>query len=164
MTTTPVAGTDRSTIGRVSSRLREFSGRAEPATSAPEPSRVHRKPRSRHVLIVEDNDAIAALMAARLVQAGHTVDRASHAFEGWRLAQSNPPDAVLCDIELPGPSGWMLIDLFRSDPTLSEVGVMVMSSGGDAWSRANAEGCNYGFLDKTVPLDAATAALAWLAA
>jgi DNA-binding response OmpR family regulator len=57
------------------------------------------------VLIVEDNHDGADSLALVLRQYGHQVRVAYTGPAGVREALDDPPDAVLCDINLPGQSG-----------------------------------------------------------
>ena len=58
-----------------------------------------------NVLIIEDNHDGADSLAAVLRRYGHQVRVAYTGPAGVREALDDPPDAVLCDINLPGQSG-----------------------------------------------------------
>ena len=58
-----------------------------------------------HILIVEDEPAIAELVAMNLRHDGHQVSIAGHADEAQRSVQSELPDLVLLDWMLPGEPG-----------------------------------------------------------
>ena len=57
------------------------------------------------VLIIEDNHDGADSLALLLRHYGHTVRVAYTGPAGVRAALDDPPDAILCDINLPGQSG-----------------------------------------------------------
>jgi CheY-like chemotaxis protein len=58
-----------------------------------------------NVLIIEDNHDGADTLAVVLRQYGHQVRVAYTGPAGVRAALDDPPDAILCDINLPGQSG-----------------------------------------------------------
>jgi CheY-like chemotaxis protein len=61
--------------------------------------------RTLDVLIIEDNHDGADSLALLLRQYGHTARAAYTGPAGVRAALDDPPDVVLCDINLPGQSG-----------------------------------------------------------
>lgn len=61
-----------------------------------------------HVLIVEDDPTISRLIASTLRQAGHNVSVAANGKTAERLFVSNPADAAVIDIMLPGLDGRQL--------------------------------------------------------
>ncbi len=63
-----------------------------------------------HVLVVEDDDGIAAPLVASLRAAGHEASRAATAAEARVATQAQPPDLVLLDLGLPDADG---VDLCR---------------------------------------------------
>jgi signal transduction histidine kinase len=59
----------------------------------------------RDVLVIEDNDDVADLLALWLKEMGHTVAVARTGPEGIELVESTKPRFVLCDVGLPGMDG-----------------------------------------------------------
>ena len=57
------------------------------------------------VLIVEDDETIAAFVAKGLREAGFAVDHAPDGREGLDMALANPYDAAIVDVMLPGLDG-----------------------------------------------------------
>jgi diguanylate cyclase (GGDEF)-like protein len=57
------------------------------------------------ILLVEDNRAVAALMAARLASFGHKVNLAENGQLAFDKFRESPPDLVLMDIEMPLMNG-----------------------------------------------------------
>ena len=80
------------------------------------------------ILLVEDDDTLAGLLAQQLEAHGHAVQTVNSAeAAAQELASGLRPSLVLLDINLPGDSGWGLL---RRGP-LSEPGappVVVMSA------------------------------------
>ncbi len=88
---------------------------------APEPRapvRAQRSPRPserRRVLIVEDNDDAAHSLEDLLALAGHDVRVASDGHAGLSLARAFQPEVILCDLGLPGMSGFEFAKALRAD-------------------------------------------------
>jgi two-component system OmpR family response regulator len=58
-----------------------------------------------HVLLVEDDDELAARISSGLAQAGFVVDRASDGDDGLELALQPQMDVIVLDLGLPGRPG-----------------------------------------------------------
>jgi DNA-binding response OmpR family regulator len=81
------------------------------------------------VLVVEDDDQIADLLALYLGQAGFAVARAGDGYGGLRLAAERDPALVVVDIGLPGGiDGLEVCRRLRAD---SDVPVLVLTARGD---------------------------------
>jgi PAS domain S-box-containing protein len=85
----------------------EAARRSAPAAEAPRSG-------GRLVLVVDDNEDAADSLAEMLRLLGHTVDVAYDGPSAVALARSRPPDAVLCDIGLPGMSGYEVARQLRA--------------------------------------------------
>jgi two-component system OmpR family response regulator len=66
------------------------------------------------ILVVEDDDKIAAFVVKGLKQAGFAVDRATNGEDGLHLALTEPYDVAVIDVMLPKLDGLSLIDRLRS--------------------------------------------------
>lgn len=58
-----------------------------------------------NIVLVEDNDDSADILAMWIESQGHKVSVARNGLEGFGLVQTTRPDVVLCDIGLPGMDG-----------------------------------------------------------
>lgn len=58
------------------------------------------------ILVIDDIDAITDLMKSALTQFGHAVLTALSGEEGIEIFRDNPADVVICDLGMPGMSGW----------------------------------------------------------
>jgi CheY-like chemotaxis protein len=87
----------------------------EPAASQ---SRLHqaaqRRNTARHVLVVDDNQDAAESLAEIVKLYGHTAEVACDGPTAIEKARSHPPDVVLCDIGLPGMSGYEVAKALRA--------------------------------------------------
>ena len=93
------------------------------------------------ILVVEDESAIAELIAINLRHAGHEVTVATTADTAQRVVDAELPDLVLLDWMLPGESGLQLARRWRAAPRTREMPLIMLTARAD-------EG------DKVVGLDA----------
>jgi CheY-like chemotaxis protein len=109
---------------------------------------------ARRVLVIEDNVDAAEMLSELLRLEGHTVDIAYDGVVGIRMARDLVPDIVLCDLGLPGASGYDVARELRRDDALRAT-VLVALSGYAAKEdvdRARAAGFDQ-HLPKPVDLD-----------
>ncbi|MBV8380439.1 MAG: response regulator transcription factor [Paucibacter sp.] len=64
----------------------------------------------RRILCIEDDPETAALLNEDLCERGYAVTHARDGHEGLSAVLRDPPDLVLCDINLPSLSGFELLD------------------------------------------------------
>jgi two-component system cell cycle response regulator len=80
------------------------------------------------ILVVEDNGPNRELVTYLLTAFGHTAEAARNGAEGWRRAQAEPFDLVLCDVLLPGADGFELARRMKSDPALAGVPLLAVTA------------------------------------
>lgn len=80
-----------------------------------------------HILIVEDDPDLAAVVGAYLEGRGHVVDFAQDGPMGFKLAQSKKPDALVLDLMLPGLDGLDLCRRLREGPN-AQVPVLMLTA------------------------------------
>jgi PAS domain S-box-containing protein len=83
--------------------------------------------RSVRVLVVEDNHDVAESLAQVVELLGHDVEIARDGPAALAKAHESPPDIVLCDIGLPGMSGFDVARAFRADPELRRVRLVAVT-------------------------------------
>jgi DNA-binding response OmpR family regulator len=71
-----------------------------------------------HILVVEDEAAVARGLQYALSQEGWTVDLARSAEEALSLVQAHAPDLAILDVRLPGMSGFDLCRELRRTMTM----------------------------------------------
>jgi DNA-binding response OmpR family regulator len=86
----------------------------------------------RMVLIVEDEEAIAAPLTEALGREGFRTETAGTLADGLRIAREQRPDLVLLDVMLPDGSGFELLRELRSD---GRVPVIMLTARGDEADR-----------------------------
>jgi DNA-binding response OmpR family regulator len=79
------------------------------------------------VLVIEDDDAVRTVLALTLLDEGYSVRQAADTAEAMAILGVWRPDAILLDIELPGPDGWAFRRQQRAVPGAATVPVIVVS-------------------------------------
>lgn len=91
------------------------------------------------ILVVEDQDSIRHMIEALVVARGYEVTAVASGAKAIDVATTQPPDAVLLDLMLPGQyDGFEVCKRLRSDPTTRTIPVVVISALDDDNSRAKA--------------------------
>jgi two-component system phosphate regulon response regulator PhoB len=80
------------------------------------------------ILIVEDEPAIAELIALHLRHEGHEVRRAADAAEAAERVREALPDLVVLDWMLPGESGVALARRWRADARTRELPIIMLTA------------------------------------
>lgn len=107
------------------------------------------------VLIVEDNNLNLRLFSEILRCEGFAIDTATNGPEAVAQAQRLVPDLILLDIQLPGLSGFEVLDQLRALPSLDAVPVVAVTAFASETDqrRVRAHGFD-GYLSKPVQGDA----------
>ncbi len=119
-----------------------------------------RRSRNNMLLIIED-DAMFARIVGDI--AGRCSFKPIVAFRGdvgLAMARQFQPDAIVCDVRLPGLDGWGLLDQFKHDPSTRRLPVIIMS-GDERGARARRRGA-FDFMLKPVAAASLEAAIARL--
>ncbi len=61
------------------------------------------------LLFVEDDETFSRVMSRALAKRGFSVKTATDVGQGIEISQANPPEFALLDLNMPGPSGLVLI-------------------------------------------------------
>ena len=80
------------------------------------------------ILIIEDNPANMKLVSLLLLNAGHTVLRATDAETGLTLARADQPDLILMDIQLPGMDGLAATALLKKDAVTAAIPIIALTA------------------------------------
>lgn len=79
------------------------------------------------ILIIDDNVVLARAFARVLTDAGYRVHTWHSAEDGLRQAKTQPPDAIILDLQMPFVNGLGFLYRLRADPALRETPVMVVT-------------------------------------
>lgn len=110
-----------------------------------EPSEGHLR-----VLVVEDNAELRGYLVAWLSRV-YRVLETGNGDEALALAKKELPDALICDVMLPGKSGYEIVQALKEDPSTSAIPVVLLTAQRGIEPRL--EGFRYGaddFLSKPV--------------
>ena len=80
-----------------------------------------------HVLLVEDDMDLAAVIIAGFADADVLVDHASTRQRAIERCLASPPDLLILDLGLPDGDGFSLVDWLRRQPTLRSLPLVVYS-------------------------------------
>ena len=87
------------------------------------------------VLVVEDDQDIAGLIAHYLQRAGHTVETAASGTAGLTRVKEAAPDLILLDLMLPGMDGLMVCQTLRNDPATASIPIIMLTARGEEGDR-----------------------------
>lgn len=81
-----------------------------------------------HILVVDDEPDIVALVVHHLVQEGYRVSTANSGPTALKAAHEQRPDLVVLDLMLPGMSGYDVLAELRKDEETREMGVILLTA------------------------------------
>ena len=90
---------------------------------------------SHHVLVVDDEPDITALVAYHLAKEGYRVATANTGTEALRAADEQAPDLIVLDLMLPGITGFEVLDALRAREDTRDIGVIVLTARKDEEDR-----------------------------
>jgi two-component system OmpR family response regulator len=88
------------------------------------------------ILVVEDEQRMAAGLRAGLEAEGFAVDVAANGVDGLWLARERPPDAIVLDIMLPGLNGYVICRTLRAEQIWTPI-LMLTAKDGE-WDQVEA--------------------------
>ena len=71
----------------------------------------------KRILVVEDEAPVRLLVEKMLTMAGYEVTSAADGMKAIAAARNAPPDAVVCDLTMPGIDGYQVCSMFKRDKT-----------------------------------------------
>jgi PAS domain S-box-containing protein len=104
-----------------------------PSGTAPRSEEISAPPRAARpirVLIVEDHPDSAQTLRELLELTGHTVEVAYTGAQAVKIAPAFQPDAVLCDLGLPGLNGFQVAQALRRNPMTAGARLVALSGYG----------------------------------
>ena len=107
------------------------------------------------ILFVDDDTDSLAMYVKAVSLANHEADIASSAMEGWDLIKKNGYDLIFIDLNIPGVSGYELLERIQTDQEAKNTPVIILSAMPEE-SNLVEEVLNAGaqlFLEKPVALD-----------
>jgi len=103
------------------------------------------------ILYIEDDLESRELMADILNYHGFNFNSASRGIEGIQLAQKDPPDLILMDINLPDMQGYEVTTILKSMDNLQDIPIIALTAytGKGARERSLTAGCD-GYISKPI--------------
>jgi DNA-binding response OmpR family regulator len=83
------------------------------------------------LLIADDDPEILTMLSLRLGKKGYEVIEAVDGVQTLRLARERVPDVVILDVMMPRKNGWEVARELRSDPSLRNVGIVMLTAIGE---------------------------------
>jgi CheY-like chemotaxis protein len=80
------------------------------------------------ILIIEDNSANMQLMSYLLNAFKHTVVEAVSGSAGLTMAQSESPDLILCDLQMPEMDGYEVAQRIKQNPQLNAIPLVAVTA------------------------------------
>jgi two-component system cell cycle response regulator len=80
------------------------------------------------ILLIEDHPTNLELMSYLLQALGYEPIAARDGAEGVEAAHRDPPDLIICDVQLPVLSGYEVARLLKSDPVLRKIPLVAVTA------------------------------------
>lgn len=80
------------------------------------------------VLVIEDDALLRDSLVNVLTLRRLTAIAAENGYVGLKLAQENLPDLVLCDVKMPGLSGYEVLKSLRQDPNTAAIPLIFLTA------------------------------------
>ena len=90
-----------------------------------------------HILVVEDDADIAALIAHYLERVGHRVERITSGTDVLHRLRKAPVDLVILDLMLPGIDGLIVCQAMRADPSFATIPIIMLTARGEESDRVS---------------------------
>ena len=96
------------------------------------------------ILLVEDHEEIWDFLSRRLKRRGYEVILATDGQQGVDKAQSDAPDIILLDMNLPVMDGWTAAGKLKAEPATAKIPIIALTAHAMSGDREKAigAGCN----------------------
>ena len=85
----------------------------------------------RRILVVDDEEDMRKVIAARLQANNYEVITAADGEKGWEEIVRKKPDLVLLDITMPKINGWKVLEKIRANEATKRLPVIMMTGKGE---------------------------------
>ncbi len=83
---------------------------------------------AQRILLVEDDDSLAAVYVNRLQAEGFDVRRVANGEDALASALSYKPDLVVLDVMMPKVSGFDVLDILRNTPETAKLKIIMLTA------------------------------------
>lgn len=87
-------------------------------------------PKSKKILIVEDDDFLVQMYATKLELQNYQVSTAGDGKQALKAIKKNLPDCILLDLNLPVMDGFQVLAEVKKDPQTKNIPVLVLTNYG----------------------------------
>lgn len=85
-------------------------------------------PKSKKILLVEDDDSLASVYQTRLQAEGFDIRRVPNGEDALSATLEYKPDLILLDVMMPKVSGFDVLDILRNTPETVNVKVIMLTA------------------------------------
>lgn len=96
--------------------------------------------KSRRILLVEDDDALANVYMMRLRAENFDVARVANGEDALAAAKDHKPDLVLLDAMMPKVSGFDVLDILRNTPETANLKIIMLTALSQESDKQRAQG------------------------
>ncbi len=89
------------------------------------------------ILVVDDESSIRDLLGLHLRSAGYEVEVAEDAIVAGHRVLEQPPDLIICDVNMPYMDGFEFVAALKGDSTLPYIPVIFLTAREDGDMRGN---------------------------
>ncbi|HEY8878089.1 MAG TPA: hybrid sensor histidine kinase/response regulator [Roseateles sp.] len=133
------------------------------APASPPPEAAPAEPRPVRILVVDDNDDAASSLAMLLSLSGHEVQVENGGLAALQTASTFLPQAIFCDVGMPGMGGHEFATRLRQDPRFATTLLVALTGWGSEEDKKRSRAAGFDeHLTKPASVDAVTALLARL--
>jgi len=97
-------------------------------------------PKSKKILLVEDDDALANVYVMRLKAEGLDVTRVANGEDALAAAKEHKPDLILLDAMMPKVSGFDVLDILRNTPETANLKIIMLTALSQESDKQRAQG------------------------
>jgi len=80
------------------------------------------------ILFIEDDQFLTTAYGDKLTREGFEILTAESAAEGMQMIRGHSPDLIILDLVLPDKSGFELLEEVKSDESLNQIPIIVLSN------------------------------------
>jgi chemosensory pili system protein ChpA (sensor histidine kinase/response regulator) len=104
------------------------------------------------ILVIDDDPNIREALGIHLRNAGYNVQTAKDGIEGGHAILKARPDLVITDAQMPHMDGFELVQALRSDASVADIPVIMLTSEAEWDERGKRLGVN-GYVTKPIRAD-----------
>tara|TARA_B100000678_G_C18182583_1_gene491807 strand:- start:687 stop:1082 length:396 start_codon:yes stop_codon:yes gene_type:complete len=79
------------------------------------------------IIIAEDDEIVAAVLQAKLIEAGHAVGVLDNGSDALAVIEAKRPDLVIMDCNMPGMTGVQVVQNMRKSDAMWDIPVMMLT-------------------------------------